>query len=149
MIRNQKIKGTFICGPLLSKWMGVFQSWLDCFSIGVWVFIQNINFLSSVVCILSANLYTGVHLLQFLNAVIFSLITLSFKYIKLHQILSQFSTINLAQVLSINIFGRDYSNLNNPIPSKDVNLQYTRFIVENRDNIWCNKKEGLFWHYIF
>ena len=49
MIRNQKIKGTFICGPLLFKWMDVFQSWLDCFSIGEWAFIQNINFLSSVV----------------------------------------------------------------------------------------------------
>ena len=49
MIRNQKIKGTFMFGPLLSKWMGVFQSWLDCFSIGVLAFIQNINFLSSVV----------------------------------------------------------------------------------------------------
>ena len=36
MIRNQKIKGTFICGPLFFKWMGVFQSWLDSFSIGVW-----------------------------------------------------------------------------------------------------------------
>ena len=94
-------------------------------------------------------MYTGVHLLQFLNAVICSLITLFFKCIKLHQILSQFSTINLAQALDINIFERDYSNLNNPIPSKDINLQYTRFIVENRDNIWCNKKEGLFWHYIF
>ena len=35
MIRNQKIKGIFTCGPLLSKWMGVFQSWLDCFLIGV------------------------------------------------------------------------------------------------------------------
>ena len=35
MIRNQKIKGTFICGPLLSKWMRLFQSWLDYFSIGV------------------------------------------------------------------------------------------------------------------
>ena len=35
---------TFICGPLLFKWMGLFQSWLDCFSIGVWKFIQNINF---------------------------------------------------------------------------------------------------------
>ena len=121
--------------------MGVFQSWLDCFSIGVWAFIQNINFSSSV--------YTGVHLLQFLNAVICSLITLFFKCIKLHQILSQFSTITLAQALGINIFWRDYSNLNNPIPSKDINLQYKRFIVENRDNIWCNKKEWLFWHYIF
>ena len=69
-------------------------------------------------------MYTGVHLLQFLNAVICSLITLFFKCIKLHQILSQFSTINLAQALDINIFGRDYSNLNNPILSKDINLQY-------------------------
>ena len=51
MIRNQKIKGTFTCGPLIFKWIGVFQSWLDCFSIGVLAFIQNINFLSSVVFI--------------------------------------------------------------------------------------------------
>ena len=93
-------------------------------------------------------MYTVAHLLQFLNSVICSLITLFFKCIKLHQILSQFTTINLAQALRINIFGRDYSSLNNPIPSKDINHQYTRFIVENR-NIWCNKKEGLFWHYIF
>ena len=49
MIRSQKIKGTFIFGPLFFKWMGVFQSSLDCFSIGVWTFIQNINFLSSAV----------------------------------------------------------------------------------------------------
>ena len=48
MIGNQKIKGTFICRPILFKWMDVFQSWLDCFSIGVWAFFQNINFLSSV-----------------------------------------------------------------------------------------------------
>ena len=48
MIRNQKMKGAFIYGPLFFKWMGVFQSWLDSFSIGVWVFIQN-NFSSSVV----------------------------------------------------------------------------------------------------
>ena len=41
---------------------------------------------------------------------------------KLHQILSQFSTINLVQALDINIFGRDYSNLNNLILSKDINL---------------------------
>ena len=88
-------------------------------------------------------------MLQFLNAAICILITLFFKCIKLHQILSQFSTINLARALGINIFGRDHSNLNNPIPSKNINLQYTRFIVENRDNISCNKKEGLFWHYIF
>ena len=93
---------------------------------------------------LQQSLYTVVHLLQFLNGVICSLITLFFKCIKLHQILLQFSTVNLAQVLDINILRRDYSHLNNPISST-----YTRFIVENRDNIWWNKKEGLFWHYIF
>ena len=35
MIKNQKIKGTLICGPLFFKWMGLFQSWLDFFSVGV------------------------------------------------------------------------------------------------------------------
>ena len=69
-------------------------------------------------------LHTGVCLLHFLNAVICSLKTLFFKGIKLHHILSQFSAITLAQALDINIFRRDYSNLNNPIPSKDINLQY-------------------------
>ena len=49
MIRKQKIKGTFIYGPLPFKGIGVFQSWLDCFSIGVSAFIQNKNFLPSVV----------------------------------------------------------------------------------------------------
>ena len=63
-------------------------------------------------------------LLQLLNAVICRLITLFFKCSKGHQILFQFFKINLAQVLHINIFGRDYSNLNNPIPCKDINLQY-------------------------
>ena len=29
MIRNQKTKGTFTCGPLFFKGMFVFQSWLD------------------------------------------------------------------------------------------------------------------------
>ena len=67
-------------------------------------------------------MYTGAHLLQFLNVAICSLNTLFFKYIKLHQMLSQFSTINLAQVLEINVFGRDYSNLNNIF--QRVNLQY-------------------------
>ena len=51
MIRNQKIKGTFICGPLFFEWMVVFQSPVDCFLIGVGPFIQNINFSSSVVFI--------------------------------------------------------------------------------------------------
>ena len=35
----------------LKKWMVVFQSWLDCFSIGVRAFLQNINYLSPVVFI--------------------------------------------------------------------------------------------------
>ena len=35
------------------------------------------------------------------------------------------------------------------LPKILISGTYTRFIVENRDNIWCNKKEGLFWHYIF
>ena len=30
-----------------------------------------------------------------------------------------------------------------------ISSTYTKFIVENRDNISCNKKEELFWHYIF
>ena len=146
MIRSQKIKGTFICGPLLSKWMGVFQSWLDCFSIGVWSFIQNINFLSSVVFVYWCPFVIIVkcYNLQFHYTF--------FKCIKLHQILSQFSTITLVQALNINIFGRDHLNLNNPIPSLLKMLifnTYTRLIVENRDNIWCNKKEELFWHCIF
>ena len=66
---------------------------------------------------------TGVHLLHFLNAVICGLSKDFFKCIKLHQILSAFSTINTAKALDINIFERDYANLNYPIPSKDINLQ--------------------------
>ena len=58
MIRNQKIKGTLIFGPLLSKWMGVFQSWLYYFSIEVSAFVQNINFLSSVVFLYSCPFVT-------------------------------------------------------------------------------------------
>ena len=33
MIRNQKVKETFLLGLLFSKWMGLFRSSLDCFSI--------------------------------------------------------------------------------------------------------------------
>ena len=58
-----------------------------------------------------------------------------FKCIKLHQILSLFSTMNLAYVLETNIFGKDYWNLNNLFQST-----FKRFLVENRDNIWYNKK---------
>ena len=96
-----------------------------CVSVLVRLFFNcSMSIYSKYTFYLQWSLYTGVHLLQFLNAVICSLTTLFFKCIKLHQILFQFSTINLAQVLDINIFGRDYSNLNNPIPSKDINLQY-------------------------
>ena len=108
MIRNQRTKGTFICGPLFFKWLRVFQSCFDCFSIGVWALIQNINFLIfSGLCMLVSICY------KFLNALTCSLITLFFKCIKLHQILFLFSTIYHAYVLEINIFGRDYSNLYN------------------------------------
>ena len=40
------------------KWLGVFQSWLDCFSIGVWVIIRNIHFSSSVVFIYGCSFVT-------------------------------------------------------------------------------------------
>ena len=70
--------------------MGLFQSWLDCLSIGVQAFIQNINFLIfSRLCML-----VPITTLHFLNALTCSLITLFFKFIQLHQILSLFSTIN-------------------------------------------------------
>ena len=64
---------------------------------------------------------------NFLNAAIFSVITLFFRCIKLNQTLSQFSAINLAQVLGINTFGRDYSDL--------ISSTHARFIVEDRENI--------------
>ena len=150
MIRSQKIKETFICGSLLSKWMGVFHSWLDCFSIGVWAFIQNINFLSSGVFVYWCPFVIIVKCYNLICVIIMHYTF--FKNIKLHQILSQFSAITPVQALDIDIFGRDYSNLNNPIPFLPkmlISNTYTRFIVENRDNIWCNKKEGLFWHCIF
>ena len=44
-------------------------------------------------------MHTGVHLLKFLNALICSPITLFFKCVKFHSVLSQFFTINLAQAL--------------------------------------------------
>ena len=49
VIRNQKIKGTFICRAVLFKWKWVFKSWLDSFSTGVWAFTQKINFFISIV----------------------------------------------------------------------------------------------------
>ena len=52
--------------------------------------------------------------------------------------------MNLPKALGISIFGSDYSNLKNPIPSKDINLQYTRFIVENRATSDATKKKDSF-----
>ena len=131
-MRNQKIKGIFMCRPLLFKWMDVFQSWSDCFSIGEWVFIEKINFLSSVVFVYWRPFVT-----------IFKCCNLqshyTFKCIKLHQILFQFSTINLALALGINIFEIDYSNLNNPIPSKDIKV-YCR---EQRQHLMQQKRRVL------
>ena len=124
MIRNQKIKGTFICGPLLFKWMDVFQSWLDCFSIGVQAFIQNINFLSSLVFVYWCPFVAIFKCCNLQSHNIF------FQCIKLHQMLSQFSTRNLAQALDNNIFERDYSNLNNPIPSKDINSLHIQSLLQ-------------------
>ena len=45
MIRILRMKEIFMYRPLFFEWMGVFQSSLDCFSIGVWAFIKNIDFL--------------------------------------------------------------------------------------------------------
>ena len=108
MIRNQKIKGTFILGPLFSKWMESILVFVRLFF--NWTMIIYSKYL---LLHLQQSLYAGVHLLQFLNALTCSPITVFFKCIKLHQILSLFSTIKLAYVLEINIFGKDYSNLNN------------------------------------
>ena len=70
--------------------IGVFQSWVDCLSIRVQAFFENIKFLIfSSLCML-----VSITMLQFVNALTCSLITLFFKCIKLHQILSLFSTIS-------------------------------------------------------
>ena len=53
MVRNKKIKRTFILGPLFSNWMEVFQPSLDCSSIGGWAFIQNIYFLMMIMMMMN------------------------------------------------------------------------------------------------
>ena len=125
-IRNRNIKGTFICGLLPFKWMSVFQSWLDCFWIGVWAFIQNVDFLSLVVFLYWCPFVTKLKCHNLFSHYTF------FKCIKLHQIFSQFSTRNFAQVLDIWIISS--------LPKILISSTCTRFIVENRDNIWCYKK---------
>ena len=102
------------------------------------IYLKYKLFIFSGLCMLES-----MTMLQFLNVLTGSLIAPFFRCIKLHQIFSLFSTIkiNLAYLLEINIVGRDYSNL------KLISSTYTRFIVENKGNNWCNKK-GLFWHYI-
>ena len=70
--------------------IGVFQSWVDCLSIRVQAFFENIKFLIfSSLCML-----VSITMLQFVNALTCSLIKLFFKGIKLRQILSIISTIN-------------------------------------------------------
>ena len=80
---------------------------------------QNISCLSSVVFAYWCPFLT---IFKFCN--LYSHYVFFFKCIKLHQILFQFSTINLAQALDINSFEGDYPNLNNPIPSIDIILWY-------------------------
>ena len=79
MIRNQKIKRTFITfilDPLFYKWMWVFhQSLLDCFSIRVYMS----SYVKYILLHLTELLYAGVHFLQFLNALTCSPITIFFK----------------------------------------------------------------------
>ena len=41
MITKQELEGTFTLRPLFVKWMVVFKSLLECFSIGGQTFIQN------------------------------------------------------------------------------------------------------------
>ena len=52
----------------------------------------------------------------------------------LHQMFSLFSTINRVGVLEINIFSRDYSNLNNLLQRYNIGT-CARFTVDNWDNI--------------
>ena len=129
MIRNQKIKETVICG-LLFFICGVFQSCLDRFLIGVQAFIQIMNFF------IFSRLCTLVFICYNFYALNSSPITSFFKCIILQQILSLFSTINLACLLEISILGRfEYS-----LPKIWISSTYAKFIVENRGNIWCDKK---------
>ena len=60
MIRNQKIKRTFILGMLFSKLIAVFQSLSDLF-----FFFQLADFFNFFH--LQQSLYAGIHFLQFLN----------------------------------------------------------------------------------
>ena len=69
----------------------------------------------------------------------------------LHQTLSLFSTINLVYVLEINIFGRDYSNLNNLFPryQSPKHMQGLLWIIGTQMNTsiqWIIKmKKFIFW----
>ena len=75
----------------------LFQSWVDCLSIGVQAFIQNINFL----IFSRLRMLASITMLHFLNALTCSLITLVSKCIQLHQILSLLSTINNKSCISV------------------------------------------------
>ena len=51
--------------------------------------------------------------------------------------------------MDINIFERDYSNLNNPIPSKDINLWYIYNVYrrEQRQHLMQQKRTLLALHF--
>ena len=58
MIKNQKIEGTFNMWTVIFEIDGGIQSWLDCFSIGVCIFIQNVNFSNFIIlCMLGSIWY--------------------------------------------------------------------------------------------
>ena len=84
-IRNQKIKGTFICGPLWG--ISILRRLFVNYRTSIYL-IYKVFHLSSLCMLVS------ITMLQFENALTCSLITLFFKCIKLHQILSLISIIN-------------------------------------------------------
>ena len=106
--------------------------------------MQNINFLSSVVLVYWCPFVTIFRCSNLQSHCTFS------KGMKLHQILSQFSSKNTEQALDINTVGRDYSNLNHPIPSKDFNLQYIyKVYCREQGQRLMQQKSRTLWHYIF
>ena len=71
-----------------------------------------------------------------------------FNCIKLYQILSLFSTINLAYVLEFKIFGRGYSNLNNLFQRYSFPAHIQDLLQRIRTTSAAKKRERAFWHYI-
>ena len=73
MVKNKEIKRSFILQPLFYKWVGLFQSLLDCFSTEGQAF-------SKLLPHLQFSLYAGFRFLQFFNALYWSLITLFYDF---------------------------------------------------------------------